>query len=161
MKVLALVQSPDHVCCRYRIAPFGWALAERGLHLEVAPLEKGTLRRVGQLRAARRADVIILQRKLLPLWQLGILRRAARGLVYDVDDALFQRDSYSRKSPQSHTRLARFWATVYAADRVIAGNEYLHRRAASYVDPGRVQVVPTCVQPELYRTARHGRRGSA
>ena len=39
-------------------------------------------------RALRRADAIILQRKLLQHWQLALLRRAARVLIFDLDDAV-------------------------------------------------------------------------
>ena len=161
MKVLALIEGPNCVCYRYRIEAYAWALAARGLRLEVVPLERGALRRIGQLRAARRADLVILQRKLLPPWQLAILRRAARRLVYDVDDSLFQRNSYNRKGPTSWVRQAHFWATVYASDAVTVGNEHLKERAAAYVGPERVHVVPTCVDPKLYPMARHRRAGAA
>src|SRR5687768_14459919 len=105
MKVLALTEGPNHVCYRYRIEAFALALAERGWTLESLPLEPNTFQRSAQLRAAAAADVVVLQRKLLPLWQLRLLRRAARWLIYDFDDALFYRDSYHRKGPMSWARL--------------------------------------------------------
>jgi len=160
MKVLALIESPHHVCYRYRIEPFAWALADRGLELEVASLACSVPARVAQLLRARRASVVILQRKLLPLWQLWLLRRRASRLIYDVDDALFQRDSYSRKDPESWMRLIRFWATIQAADAVSVGNGFLQERTASYIESDRVHVMPTCVDPSLYGLASHRRRGS-
>jgi len=161
MRVFALTEGPDHVCYRYRIEAFAWAMAERGLLLEAVPLARQTWRRMAQFRAMRRADVVILQRRLLPLWQLVLLRRAAARLVYDVDDAVFQRDSYSRKGPESWSRTARFWATVYSADAIIAGNEFLQRSAAVYADPHRIHVIPTCLEPDWYRPAEHRRTGAA
>jgi glycosyltransferase involved in cell wall biosynthesis len=160
MKVLALTESPNHVCYRYRIEAFAPALNALGWTLESLPLEPHTFQRSAQLRSAAGADLVILQRRLLPLWQLRILRKAAPVLVYDIDDAMFYRDSYSRKGPLSWTRLAHFWATVYAADAVIAGNHYLQEQAAEYVDPARVHLVPTCVDPGLYPLARHLRTGA-
>jgi len=160
MKVLALIEAPDHVCYRYRIEAFAWAMAERGLYLEAMPLRRG-LGRLRTLRAARRADVVILQRKLLPIGQLLLLRRWSRRVVYDFDDALWQRDSYSPKGPESWSRAGRFWATVYAADAVVAGNGYLADAARAYAPPERVHVVPTCVDPGRYRPAEHARRGAA
>jgi glycosyltransferase involved in cell wall biosynthesis len=161
MKVLALTEAPNHVCYRYRIEAFAMALAERGWTLESLPLEPNTFQRSGQLRAAAAADVVILQRKLLPLWQLRMLRRAARVLVYDFDDALFYRDSYSRKGPMSWARLAHFWATIYAADAVTAGNPYLYEQASAYIQPERVHLIPTCVDPQVYPLALHQRRGAS
>ena len=161
MKVLALIQSPGHVCYRYRIEAFAWDLAERGLELESAPLRRGTLARIGQLRSAGRADVVILQRKLLPIWQFTLLRRHARRLIYDLDDALFRRDSYSPKRTESKVRMARFWATVYGADAVTVGNDYLKRFSSAFARPEQVRVIPTCVEPRRYHPASHRRVGSA
>ncbi len=159
MKVLALTEGADHVCYRYRIEAFATALAERGALLSSLPLASTTWGRLRQFREAGRADVVILQRKLLPIWQLQLLRRQAKRLIYDVDDALFHRDSYSVKQAESWTRLSRFWATVYAADLVLAGNDYLAARARQYADASRVAVLPTCVMPTMYPVARHERQG--
>lgn len=161
MKVLALTEGPNHVCYRYRIEAFGAHLAERGWTLESLPLLPNTFQRSSQLRESASFDVVILQRKLLPLWQLRILRKASKLLVYDFDDALFHRDSYNRKGPASWSRLAHFWATIYASDAVTAGNGYLHAQAASYIEPEKVHLIPTCVSPELYPLASHERVGSA
>ena len=161
MQVLALIESADHVCFRYRLNAHAWALAERNLFLEGAGLRRSVWARMAQFLAVRRADVVILQRKLLPQWQLSALRRLTKHLIYDVDDALFHRDSYSPKGARSRIRLARFRATVRAADAVITGNDYLREYSAAHADPRRVYVVPTCVQPTWYRPATHQRSGSA
>ena len=161
MHVLALVSGTNHACYRYRIKAFAGPLAERGYRLKAVPLHRNSLRRALQFRAARRAEVVILQRKLLPLWQLWILRRSARRLLYDFDDALFQRDSYSSKGPTSWRRAARFRATTTAADAVTAGNDYLAEQAVACTGSDRVRVIPTCVEPARYPLARHHRTKTA
>ena len=161
MQLLALTEGPDHVCCRYRIEAYRAALAVRGWTLQVLPLDRSTFRRTRQLRAAATADAVILQRKLLPLWQLRRLRKTARTLIYDFDDALFCRDSYSEKGPASWKRLAHFWATIHAADAVFAGNRFLLEQAAAYVEPEKVHLLPTCVDPRLYEPAAHDRPAGA
>ncbi len=160
MKVLALIERPQHVCYRYRIEAYASALFERGLHLETTPLRQGGVPRVFRLSAAASADVVILQRKLLPRWQLQLLRRFAKRLVYDMDDAVFQRDSFRRKGPKSCRRERRFRATVAAADAVIVGNEYLRRCTAQVGSSKPIHVVPTTVQPRYYRPTRHHRVGA-
>ena len=159
MKILALIESTDHVCYRYRFNALAWALAQEGLLLEAVPIQKG-LRRISTLLAGSRAEIVILQRKLLPAWQLAILRRNAKCLVYDIDDALFRRDTFTQKQQQSHARLSRFRGTVRAADAVLAGNDYLTQFASAYADPSRVHFVPTCVEPAWYPLASHRRTGS-
>src|ERR1700761_4634895 len=74
LKLLALTEGPDHVCYRYRVAPFAQALACAGWQIECQPLARGPLARWRQLRSAGQADAVLLQRKLLPWWQLRALR---------------------------------------------------------------------------------------
>lgn len=160
MKLVALIEAPDHVCYRYRVGAFAESLAALGIELEAMPLARG-MRRVRQFLSLRGADAVLLQRKLLPFWQLQVLRGAVRRLIFDFDDAIFQRDSYSGKSPDSWMRLMRFWATVYAADAVIAGNDYLRQRVTSLIEERRVYTIPTCVAPGRYPLAQHTRRDAA
>jgi len=151
MKLLALVDSPDHVCCRYRIRAFEPALNAAGWSLTCQPLRRGALSRVAQFAHASSYDSVILQRRLLPGWQLALLRRHARHLVFDFDDAVLLRDSYDRRGPYSNRRERRFAATVRAADAVIAGNDFLADcalRAGS--PPQRVRTIPTCIDPDRY-----------
>jgi glycosyltransferase involved in cell wall biosynthesis len=151
MRLLALVDSPDHVCCRYRIRAFEPALRDMGCSLTCEPLERGLFPRMRQLRAAASYDAVILQRKLLPAWQLALLRRNARHLAFDFDDAVLYRDSYDRRGPSSPRREARFARTVRAADVVIAGNDFLADcalRAGASAES--VRTIPTCVDPTLY-----------
>ena len=124
MKVLALIEGDNAVCCRYRIEAFAEAMADLGVGLEVVRFQKGILNRIGNLRKAKSADVVILQRKLLPLWQLLLLRRWSKRLIFDVDDAVFQRDSNSSKGSISRSRWAKYRAAASNADLVIAGNEF-------------------------------------
>jgi glycosyltransferase involved in cell wall biosynthesis len=160
MKLLALVENPEGACCRYRVRPFGPALEQLGIQMEIAGLAKSPWRRVRQLLQAGRADGVLLQRKLLPIWQLLLLRWRAGRLMYDVDDALFQRDSYHPKGAESWQRAFGFWAAVYAADAVLAGNPFLADRVARYIGPQRVYRVPTCVDSRRYPIAQHQRAGA-
>jgi len=160
MKVLALIERPQHVCYRYRIEAYASALFERGLQLEAIPLRQGGSPRLLRLPAIADADVVILQRKLLPRYQLHLVRHFAKKLVYDMDDAVFQRDSFQRKGPKSCRRERRFRATVRAADALIVGNEYLRRCAAQIDCDKDIHVVPTAVQPQYYQPRRHHRVGA-
>ncbi len=156
MKLLALVESPDHVCCRYRIRAFAAALRDAGYSLSCEGLHRGAVFRSLQLHRAAQFDAVILQRKLLPSWQLNALRRSARHLVFDFDDAVLFRDSYARGGPYSRWRYRRFAQTVCAADTVVAGNDFLADwalRAGASVE--HVHVIPTCVEPRLYPQAQH------
>ncbi len=157
MQLTALVESPTHVCCRYRLAALRPFLEAAGHQLDLQPRPDSAWGWMSLTRPLNSTDVVILQRKLLTRWQLYLLRRAARTLIFDFDDAVFLRDSYAAKGLHSRTRRYRFRNLICAADRVIAGNAFLRDQAARWTTPGRVHLVPTCVNPALYPLASHRR----
>jgi glycosyltransferase involved in cell wall biosynthesis len=151
MKALALVDAPEHVCCRYRIGAFEPALKRAGWSLTTRSLARGACRRWFQFASAAQFDTVILQRKLLPGWQFSELRRRSRHLVFDFDDAVLYRDSYDPRGPHCRMRAGRFARTVRLADTVIAGNDFLADCALrAGASPDRVSVIPTCVEPARY-----------
>jgi glycosyltransferase involved in cell wall biosynthesis len=155
MHWIGLVESPEHSCCRYRLAAFAPFFEKAGHRLELRAVPKGWWARVRLFRELDGANVI-LQRRLLPAWQRTLLRRAAGRLVFDFDDAVFLRDSYSPRGLHDPVRLRRFTATLRACDAVAAGNTFLHAQAARWAG-GAVHVIPTCVDPQVYPAAAHDR----
>jgi glycosyltransferase involved in cell wall biosynthesis len=149
VRLVALVDGADHVCCRYRLAAFRPALEAAGHSLDLVPLPKRWWARLLLFRKLRAANVV-LQRYLLPGWQFSFLRNQVDRLIFDFDDAVFLRDSYSAKGFHHPRRLRRFAATVQAADAVVAGNGFLAENAARFADGQPVCVIPTCVDPARY-----------
>jgi glycosyltransferase involved in cell wall biosynthesis len=158
VRAVALAESVSHVCCRYRLAAFVPALAAHGHALELRALPTSLFGRLAIGRDLSHFDAVIVQRKLLPRWALALLRRRAKRLVFDYDDAVWLRDSYSAKGLHDPKRAARFRATVRACDVVVAGNEFLAAEARKFVPADRVRVIPTCVEPAHYTPARHEAR---
>jgi glycosyltransferase involved in cell wall biosynthesis len=99
--------------------------------------------------------VVVLQRKLLSWPEFKLLRRNARRLVFDFDDALWLRDSYSPKGFDSPKRRRRFLRTVAGSDAVVAGNRTLAFGAGAPQPGQRVVVIPTCVDAARYPLAEH------
>ncbi len=153
MRLVALVESESHVCCRYRLTAFRGALMAAGHTLDIRPLPTSLLGRLQLGSDLSSYDAVILQRKLLPRWAISLLRRRARRLLFDFDDAVWLRDSYSVKGFDDPKRAARFRAMVRACDVVIAGNEYLAAEARKFVPAERVRIIPTCVDVTRYTPA--------
>jgi glycosyltransferase involved in cell wall biosynthesis len=154
MRVVALVNSPDHVCCRYRITPFRPLLEQAGHTLEPVSLPKRWWARCRLFLSLRGANVLV-QRFLLPRWQLALLRRQARRLMFDIDDAVFLRDSYSPKGLHHARRLRQFIGMVQACDAVVVGNRFLQEQVRHWTSRPLIRVIPTCVEPSLYPLAQH------
>jgi glycosyltransferase involved in cell wall biosynthesis len=156
VNILALADSADHVCYRYRLKAFQPALEAHGWSLACHPVGRGAAWPPRALLHS--AEVIVLQRRLVPLWRLRRLTAVRAPLVYDVDDAVFLRDSYAERGSHSRRRLRRFRAIVARSGSVWAGNCFLAAHAARFCAPQAVAVVPTCVDPTRYPTAEHRRR---
>jgi glycosyltransferase involved in cell wall biosynthesis len=159
MKAIALVEARDHVCCRYRVRAFERTLTSSVWSLAIEPLETGLIRRLVQFGRVGEFDAVLLQRKLLPGWQLRELRKRSKRLIFDFDDAVLYRDSYDRRGLYHRRRADRFKRTVQIADVVIAGNPFLADCALKAgASPDRVQVIPTCIDLGLARPDTESRR---
>lgn len=154
MHLVALVESEDHVCCRYRLAAFRPFLAAAGHTLEFRPLPRSWFGRFTAGRDLADADAVILQRKLLPRLATHLLRRRVPRLIFDFDDAVWFRDSYSPKGFMDPRRGRRFRTLIRAADLVIAGNEYLANEVRRWIPQDRVAVIPTCVDVSRYQLSQ-------
>jgi glycosyltransferase involved in cell wall biosynthesis len=150
VQLVALVEAEDHVCCRYRLAAFRTHLAAAGHTLELRALPRSWYGRLTLGRDLAHADAVILQRKLLPRATTALLRRRVRNLLFDYDDAVWLRDSYSAKGFDDPRRSRRFRSVVRECDLVIAGNAYLAAEARRWTTPDRVTIIPTCVDVAKY-----------
>ncbi len=157
MRLLALVKGRDHVCCRYRLAAYRDFLQQAGHTLELFPWPHSLFSRLFLHRQFGAADVLVLQRKMPAPHLCALLRRHARILIYDFDDALFLRDSYAPQGLYCSRRAGAFRQTVRSVDMVIAGNDFLRDEAALWTDPARVRLIPTCLDVPKYPEARHNR----
>lgn len=157
--LLALIEGPDHVAYRYRLAAYGPALAEAGWNLQATVMQRSVLSCVEELQAAALADAVIVQRRLFPWWRLWLLRKAAKLLIFDVDDAVLYRDSNTWKSAYCSRRAQRFENMLRQADAVTAGNDFLLDQAAARGTGAGVHYFPTCIEPDLYVPAHHHRAG--
>jgi hypothetical protein len=103
---------------------------------EIPPRGRGEI-----FRLAREAETVVLHRRLLAALDFARLRRAARRLVYDFDDALLYRPDPPHRSA---LRERRFFRTVARANLVLAGNRHLAGLAR--LRARRVLVVPSTVE---------------
>jgi glycosyltransferase involved in cell wall biosynthesis len=106
------------------------------------------------LKAARESDVVYVQRLLLGPFKLRLLRKAARRLVYDFDDAVM----YGKRGSSLSRRL-KFASMVRRADLVFCGNRFLCSEARRIRTDG-VHYIPTVVDVDSYTVKPHGCSGT-
>jgi glycosyltransferase involved in cell wall biosynthesis len=129
---------------RFRVERMLPYFAARGHYCETLFLHASFARRLSLYPKLRRFDVVFLQKRLLSRPELMLLRRSARTLVYDLDDAVM----YESDGSEDRRRQTRFAAMMRAADLVVCGNQYLADEASRATD--RVTIVPTCIDTDAY-----------
>ncbi len=141
-RLLVISNNPDRASFRQRIGVYLDVLRAQGIDSEVLALPAGMLRRRQAFQQARLFDGVLLHRKMLNAWDGFWLRRFAKWLIYDFDDAIM----YSDRAPDrlSQVRFGRFGRSVSLSHLVIAGNGYLAEHARRY--NRNVVVLPTAVE---------------
>jgi hypothetical protein len=146
--LVVLSSDPGGPVVRQRWGLFAEDLEREGVLLEVVPWRKDRAARHEALDRAEVADGVVVSSRLLRRGDTRRLRRRARRLAFDFDDALPLRDS-GRGATPSRTRRRRFDALVAASDLVIAGNAHLAGLAGeAFVLPTVVDVPEGPVAPE-------------
>lgn len=154
MRLAALVEAYDHVCCRYRLRAFEPFLQAHGIALTYHPIPRSWFARLALGKHLRDADAVVIQRKLLSAVEIHLLRRHTKRLFFDIDDAVWMRDSHAKKGFYSGKRQRRFRSMVRACDRVLAGNQYLALNATTF-GAAATTLLPTCVDVVRYPLATH------
>jgi len=147
MKLLVVTNNKKHASFRQRIAIYLDILCANGIDCEVVELPSGSLARRKLFKQAADFEGVFLHRKSLNLFDATWLRRYARKIIYNFDDAIM----YSTKRPESNSssHFRTFRRTAKLANMVIAGNSYLAEHAQKF-NP-RVEVLPTGLDIKAYR----------
>src|SRR5688572_19130371 len=87
-RVLVIANNLEQASYRIRIEALVAPLRERGFELDVKLRPKSLFARRALLRSADEYHAVLLQRKLLDPSGARLLRRHARKIYYDVDDAV-------------------------------------------------------------------------
>jgi glycosyltransferase involved in cell wall biosynthesis len=147
MKVALLTTHTENPSVRYRFLQYIPYLERRGWSVKVLVIPHGFWQRYRVFKSLANFNVVFLQRKLFTVLDWYLLRRNAKKLVYDFDDAIMFRDS-KRGNTESFFRMLMFKRTVKGSDAVIAGNEYLKGLASPYNK--NIVVIPTSIDMERY-----------
>ena len=147
MKVLFLIQGFSVAASRYRVLQYIPYLKTKGVEATVSLYPRTLKENIQFFNTLPRYDLLFLQRKRFNQPRLGLLRKRAKRIVYDLDDAVMYRNSKA-KDPISSTRRRRFVQMIKNADFIIAGNEFLKREVLPF--NANVEMIPTAIDQERY-----------
>ena len=151
-RVLVLANNLKQASYRVRVEALIPLLRDRGGALDVELRPRNWIARRRLLRSASGYHAVLLQRKLLDPSDARLLRRSARKIFYDIDDAvMYHNRPVSWLSRWRTSR--RFLATARVIDHVVAGNEYLAEIFRAHGTA--VTVLPTVVDPGRYKVKSH------
>ncbi len=160
MRILAITQRLEEACTRYRISQYQPRLEERGVQLDVISWPES---KRGQRDLVRRLpdwQAVVVQRRLPSLRMIRELRKGARRLIFDFDDAIIYKDSASGEPRLLLDKWLRFRALVRCCDSITAGNRYLAGIASKFSPPDRVFILPTVVDLKSYENRSPTTRSS-
>lgn len=130
----------------YRIGQYFPFLEKRGFKVVNLTTRANTATLV---RALRAADVVYVQRLLPGPARQFILRKFARKIVFDFDDAIML-----GAKGENPVRRRRFMGMIRMASAVFCGNAFLKSEAVRYKSQG-VFIVPTVVDTADYPVKTH------
>ena len=152
-----MVQSLDDPSARYRALQYLPGLEEQAVHGEVEATGRTRRKRSRIFGLMKSFDIVYVQRKLFQPWESMRIRRKARKLIYDFDDAIMFRDSNSRGF-HSWTRKIKFGTLAKRADALVPGNAYLSETAKKFAPDTRMYVLPTVVNTKDYPAKETGQK---
>jgi len=139
MKLLIITNNPDRASFRQRGEVYLDQLLKQGIEPYVEKFPAGALSRIKLLMGCGCFDGVLLHKKRLNPLDAFLLRRYAKKVIYDFDDAVMYSDKHPNEPDRK--RLVDFERTVKLADLVIAGNKYLADHARKF--NLNVEVLPT------------------
>lgn len=146
MNLLVLTNNPSRASFRQRIEVHLDLLRDNGINCQILKFPSNIRLRHQMLKKGEEFDAVFLHKKRMNFLDAMTLRRNAKKIIYDFDDAIM----YSDKAPDkpSRKRQNSFRRTVKLADLVIAGNNYLAEHARKLSK--NVHVIPTGLKTSDY-----------
>ncbi|MGQ9647385.1 MAG: glycosyltransferase family 4 protein [Thermodesulfobacteriota bacterium] len=142
-----LIHSLEVNSCRYRVLQYLPYLQKEGVEISLHFYKRNWLDKLKFYNALRRYDILYIHRRLFPPIEFWYLRKRAKRIIYDFDDALMYRSSGPRH-PRSFSRRFRFAYMMKHVNFIVAGNQFLKSQATPY-NPN-VEVIPTSIDLSRY-----------
>jgi hypothetical protein len=95
MKVAFLIHSLEVNSCRYRILQYLPYLKEKGIDVSTHFYKRNWVHKLEFYNTLGQYDILYVHRRLFPPLEFWYIRKKARKIIYDFDDAVMYRSSSS------------------------------------------------------------------
>src|SRR5690242_3681387 len=154
MKALCVVEHGNAPSTRLRLRDCLDHYHQLGVEATVLPARRSSLpERLRVLKEAARHDVVVLFKTIgFNEFELSLLQRTNRRIVFDFDDAVMFREQKHRRPLRAKT-FKKFLRTVRHCEAVVAGNDFL----ASFAEATgrRAVILPTSIDLSKYKLKQH------
>ena len=143
IKVLFIIQDERLPSSRVRVLNLLPELKRYGISADVVQYPKSLIEKIRLIKRCHQFDITYLQKKLLSPLDAALLRKYARKLIFDFDDAIYYKHD-KQEALESKSRQLKFRYLTQKVDLVVAGNRIL----ADYVSRfnRNVVVIPSAVE---------------
>ena len=154
MKVLCVVEHGNAPSTRLRLRDCLDHYSQLGIEATILPARRSSIRdRLQVLKEAARHKVVVLFKTIgFSEFELFLLQRANRRIVFDFDDAVMFREQKHRR-PLRGKSFKKFLRTLKYCEAVVAGNDFL----AGFAEASgrRTVILPTSIDLTKYKLKRH------
>ncbi len=154
MKIAYLTHNTADVF--YRIGQYLDTLHANGVSPSILRTPKNPFMRFMTLKSLSGYDAVVIQRRLFGSFWRALLKRYARKLILDIDDAVMIPSN--ELGSHSSIRMRRYKGMVGLSSLVMAGNSYLRDLTLEICPDARVSIVPTVVDTDQYLVKQHERK---
>jgi glycosyltransferase involved in cell wall biosynthesis len=147
MKVAFLIHSLEVNSCRYRILQYLPYLKEKGIDASTHFYKRTWIDKLKFYNTLGQYDILYVHRRLFPPLEFWYIRKKARKIIYDFDDAVMYRSS-SSTNPYSRSRRIKFAYMMKGVDLAVTGNQFLKSEVLRYHP--RVEMIPTSIDLSRY-----------
>lgn len=143
-KILFVSKGAESPSTRYRALQYAAMFEAGGWSFKHIEDNRSLATRKSILFEAAHSDAVVILRRTYSYPFFKLLRFASKYLVFDYDDAVFQKD----RGQPSNSRERSFIRSIASADQVWAGNNYLADRARPFAR--KIIVLPTSLDTDKY-----------
>ena len=148
MRVIFLTHFSDQGH-RFRVEQYFPFLREHQIEPKWQPTSGTLMERLALYQELPSYDVVCIQRRLFSPYEFYHVRKRAKKILFDLDDAIMYRSS-AFSMPYSISRWFKFRWMVRGSDVITVGNQFLREEVRKVNRRKEVVLIPTCVDTRLY-----------